>query len=81
MDGVPVTSRALTQRIQRKLKTEGSKLYKSRTVEAKNRAGEYYIVDTIKGIITETHVDLKEIAYRIKVLEPFEYYCQNYRYH
>jgi hypothetical protein len=38
MDGVPVTSRALIQRIQRKLRTEGCKLYKSRTVAVKKSA-------------------------------------------
>jgi hypothetical protein len=66
---VPVTKRALIQRLQRALKAEG----KSLRIARANRfavLGRYYIIGP-NGVV-ETNVNLKDLAQRMELLEPWE---------
>jgi hypothetical protein len=69
---VPVTKRALVQRLSRALAKEGEGLRKSRGTQAHLDVGEYYAFDLSKNVITRKHFDLEELGRKLGVLEPFE---------
>ncbi len=78
---VPVTARALVQRINRKLRGVDQLLRKTRYDHeagvngSESRAwqdlGDYYVVD-LAGPIVEDHVDLEALGRKLGVLEPWE---------
>jgi hypothetical protein len=71
---VPVSRRAVEQRINRALAKNGEKLLRSRSNSMLATLGDYCIVDTEKNIISEHHVDLLDKARELEVLEQFETY-------
>jgi hypothetical protein len=71
---VPVSRRAVEQRINRALAKDGEKLLRSRSNGMFATLGDYYIVSTRKNVISEHHVDLLDKARELEVLEKFETY-------
>lgn len=69
---VMVTPRALTQRIARALRRDGSILKKARSPRAVQNVGEFYVVDAAKNAITATHCDLEELGRELEVLAGYE---------
>lgn len=71
---VPVTTRALIQRINRKLAHEDEKLLTARLYRGHedSNVGRYYIIDTRRNIIEDDHVDLETFARDLKVMEGWE---------
>lgn len=69
----PVSERAMTARINRKLAKEGSrKLHKTRAGQV-DVLGAYHIVDEEKGEVVEHHIDgLETVAEAVGVMKPFE---------
>ena len=70
---VPVSVRAVIQRINRRLKGEGQLLKTCR--EGRNRpagTGQYYIVSTRCGRLIETNCCLEKLARRENALELWE---------
>jgi hypothetical protein len=69
---VPVTKRALVQRINRALKEQDEVLRTARGAKALADLGEFYVVDVkINGIVGK-HVDIEALGRKLKVLEPYE---------
>ena len=57
---VPVSERALIQRIQRRLQAQGHVLKRTRDAgQARLDLGKFYVLDTAQNFILETEVDLE----------------------
>jgi hypothetical protein len=71
--GVPVTERALVQRINRKLKADGELLKKCREDSPSyHNLGDWFLIDvTINGVIG-TDIDIVEKGRELGVLKPWE---------
>jgi hypothetical protein len=79
---VPVSERALVQRINRALAKEHGKvgsppfarvqLKKTKGARALFDLGEYYEVDVSRNFIREHHVDIEAAGRELKCLEPWE---------
>ncbi len=67
LDLVPVSPRALTQRIDRALRPERLKAARGRQRE---ELGNYYVVDQTSVI--QKHVDLEVLARTLELLRPWE---------
>lgn len=71
--GVPITKRALVQRINRKLLKEKDEVLKaSRGGKWHHAVGDYYIVDANEDVVVAHHQDLQELARELKVLKAYE---------
>lgn len=71
---VPITERALVQRLRRALKKDGERLLVNRGRQHTgygDNVGEYYIVDG-RQIMTDHDVDLKALATELGVIHPWE---------
>jgi hypothetical protein len=69
---VPVSERALIQRINRRLKQDGEQLRSARSEQAASSVGRYYIVDTTRNFIAYQRVELEELGRKLGVLQPWE---------
>jgi hypothetical protein len=69
---VPVTARALEQRVNRKLAEKGQRLNKSRSKAARAEMGEYFVIDTSGAGVVRHNVNLAELAREIGALESWE---------
>lgn len=69
---VPVTSRALIQRINRRLKPDGEMLKRSRGALAEGELGEYYTVDFERNVLGYTRINLEKYGRELGVLADFE---------
>jgi hypothetical protein len=69
---VPVTTRALIQRINRKLSSEMMQLKTTRGERWRNDLGDYYIIDVNKNIVVRAHLDLEELSRELGCLSPWE---------
>ena len=69
---VPVTQRALFQRINRALEKEGQIQKTTRGDKWRSSLGDHYVVDLNRNLIVSTHVDLEELGREIKALAPYE---------
>jgi len=73
---VPVTMRALIQRINRKLARSEpgwcEQIKKSRSARSIEHLGEYYVFDTTRGMITDREIDPEDWARKLGVLKPHE---------
>jgi hypothetical protein len=73
---VPVTERAVVQRINRKFLAEdgelGRELKKTRGVRAKAEFGDYYILNVGRNFIVGHHVDPEGLARKLGVLANWE---------
>ena len=69
---VPVTMRALVQRINRRLRKEEEMLRKARGTRWWRDLGEWYIVNFNRNTIVAGHVDPKELGRELGVLRNWE---------
>jgi hypothetical protein len=68
---VPVSERALIQRINRKLGESGLKIRAARP-RAVSSVGRYYVVDWRRNAIVDHHIDLEAYGRKHKVIQPYE---------
>lgn len=69
---VPVTTRALIQRINRKLAAQYEQLKTTRGERWRNDIGNHYIVDVFHNRIIYTHVDVEAQAKELGVIAAWE---------
>jgi hypothetical protein len=69
---VPVTVRAVIQRINRKLKPDLEALKVSRSERMRQEVGWYYIIDYKMNAITHHRVDPEKLARELGVLQDWE---------
>jgi len=71
---VPISERALTQRINRKLQQQNNpeKLIAARGTTAREQLGHYYTVETNTSAVARSHVDLEKLASKLGVIQPWE---------
>lgn len=69
---VPVTTRALIQRINRKLKPEQERLKTLRGDRWRGDLGDYFVVDFFTNRIVAQHVDPEKLGRELGVLQPWE---------
>jgi hypothetical protein len=69
---VPVSERALVQRLNRHLSKEGQVLKKLRGERWRGDLGDYYIVDEHRNIVAASHVNPVALAQEIGVLAAWE---------
>jgi hypothetical protein len=69
---VRVSSRALQQRIDRKLASDDLRLKKSRTARERLDLGEYWLLNTRFNVVSEKDVDLTALAKEYGALAAWE---------
>jgi hypothetical protein len=69
---VPVTQRALTQRINRQLRAKNLRLMVSRGANEAHDLGKFYTLNLQRNAVDHKHIDLEEYGRKIGVLQPFE---------
>jgi hypothetical protein len=69
---VPVTERALIQRINRRLAKEDCQLRVSRGARAELELGRYYIIDPYRNVIENTHLGIEELGRELGCFGDFE---------
>jgi hypothetical protein len=69
---VRVSSRALQQRIDRKLASDDLRLKKSRTARERLDLGEYWLLNTRYNVVSEKDVDLTALAKEYGALAAWE---------
>jgi hypothetical protein len=67
---IPLSLRALTQRISRALARDGKVLRKTRAAPARSRVGDYFILSS-DGIVAH-HVDLQQLGQELGALRNYE---------
>ena len=74
---IPVSTRALIARINRKLAHDNEKLCRSRSVQTQVSVGEYFIIDAMRNIIMHQHVGLESLGKELGVFKPYERWTEN----
>jgi len=69
---VPVTMRALIQRINRALAGKNEIVKAARTEAQKEKVGSFFRVDLDSHIVNEKHVDPEKLGRKLGVLQPWE---------
>jgi hypothetical protein len=69
---VPVSLRAVIQRINRKLRASGEVLKTARSTNVASSVGWHYIVDTDNNWISSQRVDPEALARELGVLQDYE---------
>lgn len=70
---VPISSRALVQRINRKLKADHQQVRATRgTGRMWTTLGDFYVVDIGQHFIASHHVDIEELARDLEVMAAWE---------
>jgi hypothetical protein len=69
---VPVTSRALIQRINRKLAADGEVLKASRGMQAFLDVGDHYVLDISMNAVVRKNLDIEQFGRSLGVLKPYE---------
>jgi hypothetical protein len=69
---VPVTERALLQRINRKLAADNEVLKRTRGEKMKREFGDYYHLDLMRNCILGSSVDLEKWGREMKVMAEWE---------
>ena len=75
---VPISERALIQRINRRLKQDGEMLRTARRLDAggywveDSNLGRYYTIDVERNFIVQTFLDLEAYGRKLKVLAEWE---------
>jgi len=70
--GVPVTKRAILQRINRAMAPDFQGVRAVRGDRWRQELGDYYALDFSRNFIIEKHVDLEELGRRLGVLKAWE---------
>ncbi len=71
--GVPVTLRALLQRINRRLLDDGETVRAARGDQARKDLGDYYRLDFKRNAVVEKDVDVEQLGRKLGVLQPYEH--------
>jgi hypothetical protein len=71
-EGVPVSERALVQRINRHLKKRDAVLKATRGGQAREELGDYYVIDGARNIVSAKHVDVEALGRELGALMPYE---------
>jgi hypothetical protein len=74
---VPVSTRALVRRINRKLVPQGYFLRAARGARARQELGDYYVVEMQYGGTWPTHVDLEDLGREEGALKEWERWDQS----
>jgi hypothetical protein len=69
---VPVTTRALVQRINRSLAKQHKVLKKARGARALEDLGAWFYLDTNRNVVLRTRVDVEGLGRELGVLDPYE---------
>jgi len=69
---VPVSARAILQRINRKLKPDWKQLKTGRGLLLERTVGRYYVIDIRRNCVTQQYVDVEDLARELKVLQSWE---------
>jgi len=69
---IPITRRALIQRLQRALKEDELILRAARNERVRQEMGDYYTIDLRTSGVMERDVDLEDIAREYGVLKDYE---------
>ena len=69
---VPVSQRALIQRINRALAKENEALKAARSERDRQQLGNYFVIDLHRNTVQAQHVDLEALARELGVLKPYE---------
>ena len=69
---IPITKRALLQRVNRALNKEDRQLKKAVGARLQQNVGEYYVVDLRLNAVAMLDVDPVELARKLEVLQPWE---------
>lgn len=69
---VPVTFRAVVQRLKRALAKDGRSLKAARSERVRLDLGAYYIVDNARNLLVDKHTDVVQMAREYGVLEDYE---------
>lgn len=72
----PVTTRALIQRINRKLKPENEILKTSRGARCRQDMGDYFIIDFFSNVVIAQHVDPETLGRELEVLKAWEHVAE-----
>ena len=72
MEQVKINEKALLARIDRTLRKEGKKLYKSRTEMVREEFGEYFLTSGYDSDIERKGLRLEEYAREMGFLKPYE---------
>ena len=80
MSKVPISTRALTQRINRKLQSQDTelasadqlRLRSTRGAQAQSFLGDFYLVDIYRNAIFDHHIDPEVLGRKIGVLAKWE---------
>ena len=70
---VPITIRALVQRINRKLAEDGEVLKAPRGARALQELGDYYILDINLNAVLHKDVDVEELGRELGALKDYEH--------
>jgi hypothetical protein len=70
--GIPVSERALIQRIKRRLKPDGMTLKQTRGVRARLDLGYFYVLDLTRNFALDTNVNIETYGRELGVLTDYE---------
>jgi hypothetical protein len=70
---IPVTERALIQRINRKLRQDGEVMKVARGAQAESQHGRYYTIDLHRNYLIHDHLDPETVGREIGVLAEYEH--------
>jgi hypothetical protein len=69
---VPVSERALVQRLNRSLAADGMQLKKTVGARAFASLGDYYVIDIARNFVVEKELDIEALGRKRKVLAEWE---------
>ncbi len=70
---IPVSRRALIQRINRRLSDDGEMLKAIRSERWRHELGDYHTIDIPTNSISRKHVDLEALGRELGALQKFEH--------
>jgi hypothetical protein len=74
---VPISERALIQRINRKLKPEDQMLRTTRGERWRSSQGNHYIIDFNRNWMVADHVDVEDLGRELGVLAEWEHVVED----
>jgi hypothetical protein len=69
---VPLSNRAIIQRINRRLAKDHEKLCKSRGWQAQQNLGDYYLLDRYRKTVINSNVNVETFARELGVIQEHE---------
>jgi hypothetical protein len=69
---VPVSTRALIQRVNRKLEAKNMQLKATRGMRAIADLGEFFVIDASRNFVVDKYVNIEELGRKVGALQPWE---------